>query len=195
LEFIFGGFTLWLMLEETESDITSAITSLAEAVNINPIPIPHVTLFYNVRHESREAALSSFQTFKTKITCWPTFEPPVGCVCDTEFAGVNGGLMDMTWAEISLKSCSNSIVKVKEAKEAFGGASLFQTHHEPNNWKPHLSLGYDNPNDSPLTMHSLVSVLGKYPSLLLKERKVTGIALVDTNGRIGDWAVLDRYEF
>lgn len=192
LDFVFSGFTLWLMLEDTKMDIPSAIAELSSAVGIEALPIPHVTLFYNVAHESSDAALSFFQTFKTKIKSWPPLEP-IGCVCDTEYAGVDGGLMDMTWAEISFKTNSHHLKCVEDAKQAFGGPSLCKTY-ELDKWKPHLSMAYDNPVDTPLTTKAFISVASKYPSLWMT-RKIIGVTLVDTNGKIGDWKVLDSFEF
>ncbi len=55
-------------------------------------------------------------------------------------------------------------------------------------WMPHLSLAYDNPENSPLDIGSALDVVKEFPSLLsYGERKPTSMVLWNTNGTLDEW--------
>jgi len=75
------------------------------------------------------------------------------------------------------------------------GVSKLKSRVRP--WLPHLSLAYDNPDDtSTFSPAMALKLASKFPSLLGKEeRQVTAIALWKTEGKMEEWKLLDRIEF
>jgi hypothetical protein len=61
-------------------------------------------------------------------------------------------------------------------------------------WTPHLSLAYDNPEDSVLSLSDFLRYVAEHPTLL-QSRKVTALSLWNTEGKMADWKCLDRVYF
>ena len=59
--------------------------------------------------------------------------------------------------------------------------------------QPHLSLAYDNPEETTLSLYNALSLVSRYPSLL-KERNIRGISLWSTIGVMKNWKCLDRID-
>jgi hypothetical protein len=123
LQYIFSGYSIWLELEQQEVDINGigdldvAVALASDEFNLGGvIPSPHVTALYGITTiATDEEARSMFrgEVMKTiskraekrqrdggSRKVWPDLEA-TGVLVGAEFDGVDGGLMDMAWAEIS----------------------------------------------------------------------------------------------
>ena len=106
---------------------------------------------------------------------------------DISFDGVNGEVMDMAWSEITFATSSQH----EEILDAVHKIFHKKCRDPDERWSPHLSLAYDNPEDSPLCLEHAVSLVSRYPTLV-KERKAKAISLWSTYGRMDEWRCLDR---
>ena len=197
LSFSFTGFTVWLLPKQSPTnDLTKLAKSFAKLTNTEPLPCrPHITLFYGVQlNGGEEQAKEMFLELKESVKSFPGFCVN-GLVCDTEFAGVNGGLMEMAWSELSLKLQDEHLPFVDRCKDVFRGGKT----NKEDNWIPHLSLGYDNPMEGCLyDMSALTRAIGEVNGDgedIYRKREIEGLALVDTNGRIDEWRILDEFLF
>jgi hypothetical protein len=123
-----------------------------------------------------------------------------------EFDGVDGGLMDMAWAEISFATSTEHEAIIDDLHNIFYSSEECQPRSHP--WVPHLSICYDNPDGygCVLTQQSFIDFLrSKCPTLAVTAdanestvkftRAVSGISLWKTAGVMADWKCLDRLEF
>jgi len=210
LDFVFEGYTIWLEPKQFKNDFSNAITQSSLDLNIESIPRPHATAIYGMTHfdskesnnsysqeEGEKRVLEIFQGLKLKLTSWPTLQP-VGFLTDFEENGVNGGLMDLIWSEVTFKSSEEHEAHLDILYKEF-----FDSDPNPvcrsKMWRPHISLAYDNldteSHSSDLNLSYTYSLIQKYPSLLLGEREIEGISLWNTNGKMKEWKLLDRYTF
>ena len=192
LRFHFVGYTIWLELEEESYnyDLRGTIESIARDLNLQPIPYPHVTAIYGMTHiSSQEEILEKWDEVKLKIKNWPDLIPK-GFITDVELAGVDGGTMDMAWSEISYKTSDEHEAQLDILDDIFFSGKSF---NRPK-WLPHLSLAYDNPEESVLSLSHTASIIAKNPSLN-ERRKVVSMSIWDTNGKMSDWTLLDRFIF
>jgi hypothetical protein len=146
---------------------------------------------------------------------WPTLLPK-GVLVDTEYDGINGGTMDMTWMEISLSTSAEHerYVDAVHAHFCGSGGSSERCHtappvcQRPRPWVPHLSLCYDNPEDSNFDLDGGMDVVARYPSLLGGGGGKgddedgdggglipSGLSLWNTEGQMNQWVCLERIEF
>ena len=139
---------------------------------------------------------------------------PYGLLCDVSFDGVDGEEMDMAWAEVSLKATRQHTDLLKTASEVFKSelAHLRSKEEEEETsvgeekkddagrgkqkvilpWKPHMSLAYDNPHGSLLTLGRAMEQVHRHPTLLTHDRKIKSVNLWKTEGKLTEWKKLDE---
>ena len=199
LRFEFEGYTIWLELEEESHnyDFTKAIQQASRELQVQPIPHPHVTAIYGMTHfSSLEKILAKWEQVKECIKSWPELKPR-GFISDVEIAGINGALMSMSWSEITYSNSAEHEDHLNVLYDIFYSngdhpeqESAKQSSRSP--WQPHLSLAYDNPEDTVLSLSYIASLVAKIPSLA-KSRKVRHISLWNTYGKMSEWSLIDRY--
>mmetsp|Transcript_28717 Transcript_28717/g.34988 ORF Transcript_28717/g.34988 Transcript_28717/m.34988 type:complete len:266 (+) Transcript_28717:295-1092(+) len=189
LRFSFKGYTIWLEFEEYSGDFTEAIEHSAKELGVPPIPQPHVTAIYGMDHLSENEIQRKFDEVKKVIKSWPDLKPR-GIVADVELDGVDGGLMDMVWSEVTFCTSSEHERHLDTLHDIFE-----YSHHRPSRWRPHASLTYDNPENSPLSLSYTAGLVAERPSLLAHTRRVVGMSLWKTIGKMNEWTCLDRLVF
>ncbi|GMI39490.1 hypothetical protein TeGR_g9918 [Tetraparma gracilis] len=213
LEFSFEGYTIWLIPRGAPS-LMSSIRKVARSLLIEAVPAPHLTLFYGVPFPGDEAAADgaareAFRGVRDAVDAFPPLTC-TGCVCDVELAGVDGGLMSMSWAEISYKKSGEAGPVFRRAHGPFhrhvGQVKEGGSHGEEGGaerlaeetwkaWIPHMSLAYDNVDDNRLHTASLLNAILQTPGLMQSTREIVGLELWRTEGRMCDWERLDGYTF
>lgn len=194
LYFRFTGYTIWLELEEESFnfDLSRSISKVSHDLGLLPIPGPHVTAIYGMTHLTSEEVIKKWnQEVKSKIRSWPELMPS-GLIVDVERAGIDGGLMDMAWAEISYKTSLKHESKLDNLYEIFFDEDADERRSMRPPWKPHLSLAYDNPDNHVLSLNYITSLMCNEASLT-NVRKVKSISLWSTWGKMSEWELLDRY--
>eukprot|EP00978_Attheya_sp_CCMP212_P014359 scaffold36512_cov59-Attheya_sp.AAC.5 len=194
LYYEFVGYSIWLEVEQYENDLYRAISIAAEDLGLFPIPEPHVTAIYGMTHLAEEEIKDKFASLRQEIESWPSLRVK-GLITDTEQAGVSGGLMDMAWSELTLATSPKHECLLDHIYDVFfdGTPGLLPKR---NAWIPHLSLSYDNPENSQVDINHLLRVLQRVPSLLAtKQRRVTGLTLWNTSGKMEKWKCLERISF
>ena len=241
LRFVFKGWSVWLDVEEpagssganatiTTGPFTEALAYAASRHSVNPIPAPHVTVIYGIDHIDEAMVLRRFRSLGESLTqlmlgrndtaMWPPLTSK-GVLSDIEIDGVNGGTMTMAWSEISLQTSElqESLVEhVWDVMMCGMGNMEDGTEEEnvcpvrPAPWVPHLSLCYDNPEETPLNLIDALDVVAKHPFLLGrdeeeqghdeegggssgKQLRLTGLSLWNTEGAMDEWCCLDRIAF
>merc|ERR1712048_208799 len=101
----------------------------------------------------------------------------IGLMSDITFDGIDGEEMDIAWWEMTLATSPEYEKMVDIVHELFYG----KPRDKQKKWSPHLSIAYDNPEDSTLSTTKAIEFISRFPSLT-KSRKVTAISLWDTNG-------------
>ncbi len=239
LRYIFSGYSIWLELEQEKidkngvGDLEFAVKEAADEFNLGgAIPAPHVTALYGITTiATDQEAINIFrkdvitaitnraekQQHETAVKkLWPDLTA-TGILVGAEFDGVNGGEMDMAWAEISFSTSPEHESLVSELYDIFyrrdattlaaaNRKEEFPPRSQP--WVPHLSICYDNPSGfgSVLTRQSFEDFLrNKCPTLAAAAesndttvkfvRAVSGISLWKTAGTMADWKCLDRFQF
>ncbi|KAL7542408.1 hypothetical protein ACHAXR_013411 [Thalassiosira sp. AJA248-18] len=247
LRFVFSGYSLWLELEQKEidsngqGDLDRAMIDAADQFSLGgAIPSPHVTALYGINTIAEEEEMRRMFRENVKQVLldeaekrqgrdradhvgklWPDLAA-TGIIVGTEFDGVNGGTMDMAWAEVSLATSPEHEALINALYEIFYRCSSAtadpasssssdeekKVEFEPrsNPWVPHLSLCYDNPEGfgPNLTRSSIENFMrDKCPTLekVLDgsdgdvKFTVSGISLWRTAGTMDEWKCLDRLEF
>lgn len=192
LYYEFVGYSIWLEVEQYENDLDRAISIAAEDLGLFPIPEPHVTAIYGMTHLAEEDIKDKFASIRQEIESWPNLRVN-GVITDIEQRGISGGLMDMAWSELTLATSPKHESLLDHIYAVFFPSALFPKR---NPWIPHISLSYDNPENSQVDINHLFRVLQRVPSLLAtKERRVTGLTLWNTSGKIEKWKCLERISF
>jgi len=191
LSFKFSGYTIWLTPRDTDLIVAKTLQRIATDLSISRVPSPHFTLIYDASFESDAAAMGRFGEVKKAVREFPALQC-TGCVMDVELAGVNGGLMDMAWAEISYKRAEEGRESFEKAIAAFTGNCSEGMWEK---WVPHMSLAYDEPRDRRLDIGVLVDAVRGEPGLMQEKREIVGMELWRTEGRMAEWEKLDYYEF
>ena len=240
LRFVFKGWSVWLDVEEPPCDhdnsttgpFTEALAYAASRHSVHPIPAPHVTVIYGIDHLDEDMVLRRFRSLGDSLTqlmaarndtaMWPPLTSK-GVLSDIELDGVNGGTMTMAWSEISLQTSELQESLVEHVwdvmmcgmgNEEDGAAEDNVCPVRPAPWVPHLSLCYDNPEETPLNLIDALDVVAKHPFLLGrdegqqeqdevtegggssgKQLRLTGLSLWNTEGTMEDWCCLDRIAF
>jgi hypothetical protein len=246
LRYRFSGYSIWLELEQQKvdnngvGDLDFAVNEAADEFRLGgAIPAPHVTALYgittianddeaiNVFREEVMTAITNRATTRNEVTgstgkLWPDLDA-TGILVGAEFDGVNGGEMDMAWAEISFATSPEHETLVSDLYNIFyrrdakrlSAANASETEEggeqeyppRSHTWVPHLSICYDNPEGfgSILTRQSFEYFLKtKCPTLAAAAlpdktvkftRAVRGISLWKTIGTMAEWKCLDRFDF
>jgi len=102
----------------------------------------------------------------------------------------------MAWAEITMSTSPAHEDQLDLLYEIFYSDTDKMHASKPRPWTPHLSLAYDNPEDSVLNLWDIVHLVAITPTLTQSgPRKVTGISLWSTNGKLPEWKSLERVIF
>lgn len=187
LQWEFKGLTLWLEFEEFDSDLTNAIDYAVKVYGTEKIPVPHATAIYGMTHLTQDQAKAKLAAIPQVLAGWKNeVDPPKGLTCDIAEEGKPGQICSIAWAELTLSSNENH----EAAIDAL--SNLFEVPVPRSGvWTPHISLAYDNPEDSVLNLQETFSYVSQHPSLM-RSRRITAISLWNTAGKMADWQCLDR---
>lgn len=191
LQWTFHGLTLWVEYEEFDMDLTRAIDHAVRVYGTERIPMAHSTAIYGMRHLTPEQATEKLHQIPSVLEGghWPIMEAPKGLTCDIAQEGRPGQVCSIAWAELTLRTNP----KHENALDAI--YELFDMPIKRTGpWTPHISLAYDNPEDSVLNMTDTFNYVISHPSLL-RSRRVKAISLWNTEGKMGKWQCLDRVSF
>jgi len=186
LRFKFKGYSIWLEVDEFENDLTDTIHRAAKELGVVPIPGAHLTVVYGIDNLTDDEILNRFDRIEEKIKSWPTLRPR-GVITDIELEGVQGGLMDMAWTEISFATSPEHESLVSLVHE------IFDVPRTTDNWVPHISLAYDNPENTALNLMYTANLIAEKPTLF-HERNVKAISLWSTKGKLQDWKLISRFD-
>jgi len=93
LQWEFSGLTLWIELEEFDSDLSSCIAYMTHKYGVELIPRSHMTAIYGMDHLDVEEARFLLRTRVREALPggrWPKFRAPIGIVQDVAVAGNPG---------------------------------------------------------------------------------------------------------
>ena len=93
LQWEFSGLTIWIELEEFDSDLSSCIAYMSHKYGVELIPRSHMTAIYGMDHLDAEEARHRLRTRVRDALPggrWPKFRPPIGIVQDVAVAGNPG---------------------------------------------------------------------------------------------------------
>jgi len=191
LQWNFHGLTLWVEFEEFDNDLTTAIQDAASFYGTEQIPMPHATAAYGMEHISLEEAKEKLHQLPSVLPDgkWPVMQRPVAVKQDIAVEGRPGQVCSIAWAELTLASNEEHEMALDEVYRLFG------LGERKGPWTPHISLAYDNPEETVLNLGDTVSYVTQHPTLLMKQRKVEGISLWSTQGKLADWKCVDRIRF
>ena len=185
LQWEFKGLTVWLEYEEFDRDLSNAVDHAARLYGTEGIPVPHSTAIYGMEHLTHEEAIERLNKIPTVLSKWPLMESPRGVTCDISREGQPGQVCTIAWAELTLRTNDQHEQALDTLHELFG------VTRSGGPWTPHISLAYDNPDDSVLNMSDTLYYVLKNQSLL-QPRRVRSISLWDTQGKMAEWRCLDR---
>jgi hypothetical protein len=191
LQWEFKGLTLWLEYEEFDNDLTRAIDHAVRVYGTERIPVAHSTAVYGMTHLSQEEAMVKLAKIPQVLPNgrWHRMECPKGVTQDIAQEGRPGQVCSIAWAELTLKTNAEHEKAVDQVHNLFEVPTPRQ-----GPWTPHISLAYDNPEDSVLNVQDTVSYVISHPSLM-QSRRVKAISLWNTAGKMADWQCLDRVYF
>jgi hypothetical protein len=104
----------------------------------------------------------------------------------------------MSWAEITMSNTQEHEDQLDMLYDIFFNDTNCKdpVNHRSRPWKPHISIAYDNPESTFLNLKDIINELLQIPTLLQRsQRKVTGISLWRTEGKLSDWKCLERVVF
>jgi len=187
LQWEFKGLTLWLEFEEFDMDLSRTNEFLSKKFGTELIPLLHCTAIYGMEHLSAKDAIARMAKIKKVLPDgeWPVMDPPIAIKQDISQEGRPGQVCSISWAELTLRTSNHH----EQAMNAL--CELFEvTRTGP--WTPHISLAYDNPENSVLNLADIVSHVMFMPTLLRKKRRVKAISLWNTKGKMKEWICLER---
>jgi hypothetical protein len=187
LQWKFHGLTLWVEYEEFDNDLIKANYHFASMYGTQAIPTMHTTAIYGMQHLEVTEAQRRLAQIPSVLPNgkWPPMGPPVAVKQDISIEGRPGEVASISWAELTLKTDEDHEAALDAVSQ------LFQVERT-GPWTPHLSLAYDNPEDSVLQLYDMVAYTMQHSSLLEKERRIQAISLWSTEGKMEDWKCLDR---
>lgn len=187
LRWEFKGLTLWLEFEEFDRDLSRANEFISAKYGTEKIPLVHATAIYGMEHLDEKDAIQRMAKIKDALPNgnWPVMDAPIAVKQDLSQEGKPGQVCTVAWAELTLKSNEHH----EKAMDSL--CKLFDVERK-GPWTPHISLAYDNPDDSILNLADIISYAMIMPSLLRNGRRVKAISLWNTKGKMGDWVCLER---
>jgi len=187
LQWKFKGLTLWLEFEEFNGDLSRANEFLASQYGTEAIPCVHATAIYGMEHLSTEEAKQRLSQIPSILPGgeWPVMERPVAVKQDISQEGLPGQVCSIAWAELTLKTNEKHEQAMDSLYRLFGV-------ERGGRWTPHISLAYDNPEDSILELTDIITYAAQMPSLMKNPRRVKAMSLWSTEGRLGEWELIDR---
>mmetsp|Transcript_27988 Transcript_27988/g.62658 ORF Transcript_27988/g.62658 Transcript_27988/m.62658 type:complete len:329 (+) Transcript_27988:86-1072(+) len=233
LRFVFRGYSIWLDLEQSavdangQGDLDRAVSDCAMMYNVHPIPAPHVTALYGIAFDDESELRRIFSSELMPVileergkrmrttgddlegACWPDLDA-TGFLVDTEFEGRDGGTMDMSWAEITMRTSPEHEALLDRIHDLFQGTSrdVETNKHPPRRaaWVPHLSICYDNPEVKLCHKKFIKFIEERCPTLrgavdesdqssVKFSRRVKGLSLWKTTGTMSEWICLSEFEF
>uniref|UniRef100_A0A7S4JH26 Protein kinase A anchor protein nuclear localisation signal domain-containing protein n=1 Tax=Odontella aurita TaxID=265563 RepID=A0A7S4JH26_9STRA len=199
LQWEFEGLTIWVELEEFDSDMTNVISDLSSTFGVQAIPQSHATAIYGMTHLSDEEAKRRLRGFVQDAIAhsggWPSFRRPTGIVQDVAVAGNPGQVCSIAWAQLTLASSPEHEVVLDRLYDCMYGTKSSEGAQRHRPWTPHNSVVYDNPEETVLTLQGTLACIGRYPTLLSSGRRVKALSLWNTEGRMEQWKCLDRANF
>jgi hypothetical protein len=187
LQWKFKGLTLWLEFEEFNGDLTRANEFLASQYGTEVIPCVHATAIYGMDHLSAEEAKQRLAQIPYILPGgeWPVMDRPVAVKQDISQEGLPGQVCSIAWAELTLKTNEQH----EQAMDSL--CQLFEVERDAR-WAPHISLAYDNPEDSVLELTDIITYAAQMPSLMKNSRRIKAMSLWSTEGKLGEWELVDR---
>jgi hypothetical protein len=187
LQWEFKGLTLWLEFEEFDGDLSKANGFLSTTYGTEAIPAVHATAIYGMEHLTEEEARKRLEKVPLVLPGgkWPIMDRPVAIKQDVSQEGLPGQVCSVAWAELTLKTNS-------EHEKALDAVCKLFDMSRGGPWTPHISLAYDNPQDSVLQLADIVGYALQMPSLLQNPRRVKAISLWSTVGKLSQWNCLGR---
>lgn len=191
LQWVFKGLTLWLEYEEFDGDLTRAIDEAVRVYGTEKIPMPHSTIIYGMSHMTVDEAKKKLAEIPSVLPegRWAFMEKPRGLTCDIAVEGRPGQVCSIAWSELSLSTNDKHEECVDAVYDLFG-----VQRPEGQKWTPHISLAYDNPEDTVLNLQDFFDYVSKHPSLM-RGRRPNAASLWNTEGKMGEWQCLDRVYF
>ena len=191
LQWIFKGLTLWVETEEFDNDLTKAIDYASQFYGTEKIPMSHITAIYGMTHLSANEAMEKMEKVAEVFgNGWPApLDRPVSVKQDLAKAGRPGQVCDVAWAELTLKTNEKHEEAIDKLYEVF---EVPEKRTGP--WHPHISLAYDNPDDSVLSLADTIAYVAQNPSLM-ESRRIKAVSLWQTEGKMEEWKCLDRVSF
>ena len=191
LQWVFKGLTIWIEYEEKDNDLSKAVDEAARFYGTELIPVPHSTAIYGMSHLSEEEATEKLEEVaKAFPGGWPSkMDRPISVKQDIAIEGRPGQVCSIAWAELTLKTNEKHEEAIDKLYEIF---EVPEKRKGP--WTPHLSLAYDNPEDSVLNLVDTISYVAQNPTLM-EARRVKAVSLWSTEGKMAQWRCLDRVSF
>jgi hypothetical protein len=170
--------------------LTRAIDNAVRVYGTGKIPVPHSTVVYGMTHLAEQEAMDKLAKIPSVLPegRWPFMEKPKGLTCDIAQVGQPGKVCSIAWAELTL----NTNDKHEAALDAI--FELFGVKRSEGRWTPHLSLAYDNPEDTVLNVQDTFDYVTRNPTLM-RGRRPKAISLWNTEGKLAQWQCLDRVFF
>jgi len=194
LRFEFRGYSVWLELQDVHDDLNQALDVAARDLHVHRVPSPHVTVEYGMTHVGEAEMRSRFKEIPAQqlLSEWPAFDVR-GIQIGSCYEGVDGEDMTMAWVEMTLGTSPKHEAMVDWVRRC-----MYQDEHvgaRTTKWTPHLSLCYENPEQAKSNLHYSLTIMHRVPTLTsLAKRRITGIALWKTQGKMEHWECLERFD-
>mmetsp|Transcript_42334 Transcript_42334/g.90056 ORF Transcript_42334/g.90056 Transcript_42334/m.90056 type:complete len:335 (-) Transcript_42334:189-1193(-) len=197
LQWKFKGLTLWLELEEFDSDLTRAVEDFSSRHSSPHIPKPHTTAIYGMTHLSPDEAKERLHQVPSVLAggAWPAFDKPTGVTSSIAEYGKPGQVCSIAWSELTLSTSPEHEDSVDALHRLFFGEDWEPEGGRDRPWKPHNSVAYDNPETNALSLLDTVVYASRNPTLLGRERRVEAMSLWITEGKMEEWVCIDRVRF
>lgn len=183
LQWNFKGLTIWLEFEEKENDLTKALEEASQFYGTDRVPNPHATAIYGMVHLSEEHAMEKLEEVARAFPSgWPcVMDRPISVKQDLAVEGRPGEVCSISWAELTLKTNEQHELAIDKLYEIF---EVPEQRTGP--WSPHISLAYDNPEDSVLNLTDTISYVAQNPTLM-EGRRIQAVSLWSTEGKLAQW--------
>jgi len=196
LQWEFKGLTLWLELEEFDSDIARAVEHFSSKHSSPFIPKSHTTAIYGMEHLSFAEATERLRRVPSILRsgAWPPFSKPTGVTSDIAVCGKPGQVCSIAWSEMTMATDPDHEEAMDRLHRLFFGEG-WDSGSRTRPWTPHNSIAYDNPETNALSLLDTITYMSSVPTLLGRERRVEAMSLWNTEGKMEDWVCIDRVRF